>query len=32
MTDEIGFNGGLTCAMQCSNLDKAIAWYEETLG
>lgn len=32
MTDEIGFDGGLTCAMQCSDLGTAIAWYEEILG
>ncbi|MEC9372595.1 MAG: VOC family protein, partial [Planctomycetota bacterium] len=32
MSGDIGFDGGLTCSMQCSNLDKAIAWYEDVLG
>lgn len=32
MTNEIEFNGRLTCAMQCGDLGKAIAWYEEILG
>ena len=32
MTNAIEFDGRLTCAMQCGDLGKAIAWYEETLG
>ena len=32
MTTDLGFDGGLTCAMQCADLDKAIAWYQNTLG
>ena len=28
----IGYNGGLTCSMQCSDLDASIAWYRDTLG
>lgn len=32
MGSKLGFNGGLTCAMQCGDLDKAIAWYTDVLG
>ncbi len=32
MPDNIGFDGGLTCSMQCTDLDKALAWYCEVLG
>jgi len=32
MTTNIDFDGGLTCAMQCTNLDKAIDWYQDILG
>jgi predicted enzyme related to lactoylglutathione lyase len=32
MPNELGFDGGLTCAMQCTDLDAAIAWYRDTLG
>jgi len=32
MTNELGFDGALTCAMQCANLDTAIAWYQDVLG
>ena len=32
MTDDLGFDGGLTCAMECADLDKATQWYEDTLG
>ncbi len=28
----IRFDGGLTCAMGVSDLDRAIAWYRDTLG
>jgi len=26
------YDGGLTCAMGCSSLDRTIAWYEDVLG
>ena len=32
MADDLGFEGGLTCAMECADLDKAIEWYERVLG
>jgi catechol 2,3-dioxygenase-like lactoylglutathione lyase family enzyme len=32
MGSDLGFNGGLTCAMQCRDLDKAVAWYTNVLG
>lgn len=32
MAKDLGFNGGLTCSMQCLDLDKAITWYEDILG
>ena len=32
MSNDLGFDGGLTCAMQCTDLDKAIAWYQGVLG
>ena len=28
----LGYDGGLTCAMSCADLDRAIAWYTEVLG
>lgn len=32
MAKDLGFDGGLTCAMQCLDLGKAITWYEDILG
>ncbi len=32
MSNNLGFDGGLTCALQCSNMNKSIAWYQEKLG
>ena len=31
-TIPLDFDGGLTCAIQCADLDKAVAWYEKVLG
>ncbi|MGZ8284606.1 MAG: VOC family protein [Allosphingosinicella sp.] len=28
----LGFDGGLTCAMGVTDLDRSIAWYRDTLG
>lgn len=28
----LGYDGGLTCALPCSDMDKAIAWYRDNLG
>ncbi len=28
----LGFDGNLTCALQCSDLDASLAWYQEILG
>lgn len=28
----LGFDGGLTCALKVRDLDKAIAWYRDVLG
>ncbi len=32
MTPELGYDGGLTCAMGVKDLDAAIRWYEGILG
>ena len=32
MAEGLGFNGEVTCAMQCADLEKAIAWYTDVLG
>jgi predicted enzyme related to lactoylglutathione lyase len=32
MQNELGFDGGLTCAMQCTDLDTTAAWYRTHLG
>ncbi|MEN8006275.1 MAG: VOC family protein [Candidatus Krumholzibacteriota bacterium] len=34
MTNEgpLGYDGGLTCAIQCADLDRSLAWYQEVLG
>ncbi len=32
MTSDLVFDGGLTCAMECSDIDRSIAWYKEMLG
>ncbi len=28
----LSYDNGLTCSLQCSNLDAALAWYKEKLG
>lgn len=28
----LGYDGGLTCAIQCRDLDQTLAWYQEVLG
>ena len=32
MTDGLSFDGGLTCALECADLERSLAWYETTLG
>ena len=32
MADKVAYDGGLTCAMQCSDMGKAIEWYRDVLG
>lgn len=32
MALNLGFDGGLTCAMQSADLERSIAWYQEMLG
>ncbi len=32
MSDVLGYDGGLTCAMNVKDLQAAMAWYQEVLG
>ena len=32
MAGKIDYDGGLTCALECSDMDKGIAWYQSVLG
>lgn len=32
MAAQLGFDGGLTCAMQVKDIEQSIRWYEQTLG
>lgn len=32
MKDDLGFDGGLTCALSVSDLEASLAWYRDVLG
>jgi predicted enzyme related to lactoylglutathione lyase len=32
MAGKLDFDGGLTCAMQCSDMNKSFSWYQNVLG
>ena len=32
MGSDNGYDGGLTCALSCSDLDASLKWYQEVLG
>jgi len=32
MATKIAYDQGLTCAMQCTDMDKSLAWYRDVLG
>lgn len=32
MADELGYDGGLTCSMHVTNLERSMRWYQEVLG
>ncbi|MEO1481778.1 MAG: VOC family protein [Myxococcota bacterium] len=32
MAKDFGYDGKLTCALECSDLERSSAWYEEILG
>lgn len=32
MAPSLGYDGGLTCSLDVSNLDASIAWYQDVLG
>lgn len=32
MNDSLNYDGGLTCALECADIDAAIRWYQDTLG
>lgn len=32
MTTDLEFDGTLTCALECADIDRAIAWYRDVLG
>ncbi len=32
MAANLGFDGGLTCSMQCQDIDRTIAWCKDVLG
>jgi len=30
--DHLGYDGALSCALECADLDRSIAWYRDVLG
>lgn len=32
MPSDLGYDGGLTCALSCKDLDASIKWYEDVMG
>ena len=32
MASSLGYDGGLTCALNVTDLDKSLAWYQDVLG
>jgi len=32
MASKIVYDGGLTCALECGDMEKAVAWYRDVLG
>ena len=32
MASPLGYNGGLTCSMKCTDLNRSMKWYQDVLG
>ena len=32
MASSLGYNGGLTCALNVKDMEKSLAWYQDVLG